>query len=94
MLSESPFKQFIQIPGANPILVPGVEGEWDDHLQEACDIVKDGETYYFYYHATSKSGRSYVVGVATASYPMGPWTKSEKNPVLDRSRKGRALDHT
>jgi len=83
-----PFTQFIQIPGPNPILVPGAKGKWDDHLLEACDIFKDGETYYFYYHATSQSGRSYVVGVATAPHPLGPWTKSERNPVLDQGSKG------
>ncbi len=85
---KSPFNQFIQIPGPNPILVPGAEGEWDDHLLEACDIFKDGETYYFYYHATSKNGRSYIVGVATAPHPMGPWTKAKENPVLDLGAKG------
>ena len=88
MMQESPFKQFIQIPGPNPILVPGSTGEWDDYLLEACDIFKDGETYYFYYHATSKNGRSYVVGVATAPHPMGPWVKSDKNPVLSLGEKG------
>jgi hypothetical protein len=81
-MQKKPFKQFIQIPGPNPIIVPGDEGEWDDHLLEACDIFKDGETYYFYYHATSKNGRSYEVGVATAPHPMGPWTKPAENPVL------------
>ena len=88
MKGKSPFDTFIQIPGPNPILVPGIDGEWDDNLLEACDIFKDRETYYFYYHATSKSGRSYAVGVATAPHPMGPWTKSQKSPVLSAGESG------
>lgn len=73
-------RPFIQIPGPNPILVPGSDGSWDDRIIESADVFKDHDTYYLYYHGAS--GRSgYQLGVATASHPLGPWTKYHGNPV-------------
>ncbi len=58
--------KFIHVPGPNPILTPGSAGSWDDGVIEACDIFKDHDTYYLYYHGTSKR-TAYQIGVATAS---------------------------
>jgi len=80
-------KQFIQIPGPNPILVPGEKGCWDDDMIEAADVFKDNDTYYLYYHATG-GGKGYRLGVATASHPLGPWTKYEGNPIVDIGQSG------
>ena len=73
--------RFIHIPGPNPILDEGEEGAWDEKYCETAGILKDGFTYYLYYHAVGQ-GRGYRTGVATASHPMGPWKKYEQNPVL------------
>jgi predicted GH43/DUF377 family glycosyl hydrolase len=78
--------EFIQIPGPNPVLVPGESG-WDSKVLEACDILKDHDTYYFYYHAVGEKG-SYQIGVATADHPLGPWKKYKKNPILEVGPKG------
>ena len=42
--------KFIQIPGPNPILRQGKPGAWDDVMLEMCDILKDNDKYYLYYH--------------------------------------------
>ena len=80
--------KLIQIPGPNPILVPGDVKAWDGGVLESCNVLKDGDTYYLYYHAQPghRSGlsRGYRLGVATASHPLGPWTKYDKNPILNR----------
>ena len=34
-------RQFIQIPGSNPIVVVGGKGAWDERCIESCDILKD-----------------------------------------------------
>ena len=78
---ERAMSNFIHIPGPNPILAPGCEGSWDEGVIEACDIIKDHDTYYLYYHGTSRDS-GYQIGVATAAHPLGPWTKHEGNPVL------------
>lgn len=77
---ERATSEFIQIPGPNPILIPGESG-WDSKVVEAADILKDHDTYYLYYHAVGEGG-SYQLGVATADHPLGPWKKYEKNPIL------------
>ena len=85
--------QFIQIPGPNPILVPGDESAWDGNVIEACNALKDGNTYYLYYHGTPKDEKKwprtgYRIGVATAPHPLGPWTKYEGNPIIDLGPEG------
>ena len=83
---------FIQIPGPNPILKPGVLGSWDDNILEASDALEEYGTYYLYYHGSKGAfygnsgigeGKGYQIGVATASHPLGPFTKYEKNPILE-----------
>jgi len=78
--------EFIQVPGPNPILIPGENG-WDSRVIEAADILKDHDTYYFYYHAVGEKG-SYQLGVATADHPLGPWKKYENNPILEVGPEG------
>ncbi len=75
-------RRFIQIPGPNPILRRGEPGEWDDGCIEAGDIFKDygegREVYYLYYHGFPNPTRSqhlYNIGIATATSPLGPFTK-------------------
>jgi hypothetical protein len=79
--------QFIHIPGPNPILKPGPEGSWDSGVLEACDMLKDVDTYHLYYHGTSPTS-SYQVGVVTASHPLGPFSRPVAEPVLPVGPKG------
>jgi hypothetical protein len=86
-------RPFLQIPGPNPIIVRGGKGAWDEDVIEACDVLKDFETYYFYYHGVPKDQTKwgvlgYRVGLATASHPLGPWFKYGDHPVLDLGPKG------
>ncbi len=73
--------RFIHIPGPNPLLDEAGPGAWDERHCETRGILKDGFTYYLYYHALGQ-GRGYRTGVATASHPLGPWQKYEQNPIL------------
>jgi hypothetical protein len=77
---------FIHVMGPSPAIVPGEKGAWDDWILECCDCFKDGDTYYWYYHARGDETlypKGYRVGVATAPTPLGPWTRYERNPILD-----------
>jgi len=85
--------RFVEIPGPDPILVPGGPGDWDGLMLEASGILKDENTYYLYYHARPKDHKAwkrtgYRLGVATAPHPLGPWTKYQGNPILDLGPKG------
>lgn len=77
---------FIQIPGPNPILIPGLEGTWEGGVVETSDAFKDFGTYYLYYHGNGGDG--YQLGVATAPHPLGPFEKYDGNPILERGSSG------
>jgi len=79
--------KFIQIPGPNPVLTPGPEGSWDDHVVEAADAFRDVDKYYFYYHATG-ADKGYRLGVASADEPLGPFIKHGDEPILNLGEEG------
>ena len=83
-ISAIEHSSFTQIPGPNPLLIPGKPGAWDDGMCEMCDILKDDGKYYLYYHATGR-GESYRVGVAVSDSPLGPFVKHGTEPILDLS---------
>ena len=76
---------FIHTVGPSPAITPGAPGSWDDRALESGQCFRDGDTYYWYYHAYSEAGpdAGYQIGVATAPSPTGPWTKYEGNPILE-----------
>jgi hypothetical protein len=81
-------RQFIQIPGPNPIIRTGPKGAWDSMMLEASDAFRDVGTYYFYYHAIGQGNENeankpgYQVGVASSNHPLGPFKKHGDGPVL------------
>jgi|GEM_PF-1726155 hypothetical protein len=82
-----PAPRFVQIPGPNPLLKPGPEGNWDDGMLEASDAFFDDGITYFYYHAVG-AGQGYRLGVATASHPLGPFRKHGMAPIVDSGPAG------
>lgn len=62
-----------------------VSQEWETvwpRVNEGPYVLKKGDTYYMTYSANSYESPHYGIGFATASSPMGPWTKYEENPIL------------
>ena len=84
---------FIHIPGPDRLIKTGKDGEWDDEFIEASDAFEDLGTYYFYYHGHG-GGNSYRIGVATATNPLGPFTKYGNGPILELGEKGTWDDRT
>ncbi len=79
---------FVHIPGPNPAITAGEEGAWDDRTLESADCFADNGTYYWYYHAFDQPSLVecyYQIGVATATNPLGPWTRYSGNPILQKS---------
>ena len=86
-------KGFVHVLGPSPAIAPNAdEAAVDSRILESCDIIKDLDTYYWYYHAQSKDKsrwpRGYRICVATAPTPLGPWKRFENNPVLDHGPEG------
>ena len=86
-------RPLVHILGPSPAISPSTDPSLVDSLMlESCDVLKDNDTYYWYYHARSRDRnrwpRAYRVCVATAPGPLGPWTKYDKNPILDHGPEG------
>lgn len=64
----------------------GAAGAWDSlRVQEPHVIIGPDGTWIMAYMAETtdyQQGRSEKCGIATATNPLGPWTKSPNNPVL------------
>lgn len=75
---------FIHIPGPNPILMNGEKGSWDDVKIEACDALRDHDTYFLYYHGNRKG---WQIGVATSKSPLGPFERYSDKPILPQGPK-------
>ena len=52
---------------------------------EGSVIFKKDNTYYMMYSANYFGGKNYAVGYATAKSPLGPFTKADNNPVLEKN---------
>lgn len=64
-----------------------VSQEWEEvwpRVNEGSFIIKHNGLYYMSYSANSYESPFYGVGCATATTPMGTWTKYEENPLLQK----------
>ena len=54
-------------------------------IMEGPTVIKKDGIYYLFYSANHFQSIDYAVGYATATSPMGPWTKHAGNPIIHRS---------
>ncbi|MFC1738452.1 hypothetical protein ACFL1G_05305 [Planctomycetota bacterium] len=73
----------------NPILELGASGSWEDQHVACAYIVKEKADKFYMWYSAKGSGRDeelgrnvWDIGLATASSPVGPWKKYEKNPIM------------
>ncbi|MFD2147815.1 glycoside hydrolase family 43 protein [Mucilaginibacter antarcticus] len=57
-------------------------------VSEGPTVVKRDGLYYMLYSCNDFRNINYAVGYATATSPMGPWTKYTGNPILSRAVTG------
>ena len=60
-------------------------GEVNRRWTEGTALFKLGDTYYITYSANFFGGDWYAVGYATAKSPLGPYTKANNNPILEKN---------
>ncbi len=69
----------------NPVLEPGINGEWDDVWLGCPSVLFDGSIYHMWYNAWNVNLPDVVrIGHATTLHPDSTWIKDSNNPVLDR----------
>lgn len=68
------------------------ESGWEDtwnaewSVTEGPTVIRQGNTYYLFYSANDFRNPDYAVGYATASSPLGPWTK--QGVLISRNNMG------
>ncbi|MBE8722247.1 glycoside hydrolase family protein [Sphingobacterium pedocola] len=89
---DGPWKRYDQ-----PCLLPGKDGEWDDHCTTNPAFIKgeDGK-YWLYYKSWNTAEYSNMAGavrgnrkygLAKADHPLGPYHKVSDKPVIDFSNR-------
>ena len=58
----------------------GITEQWQ--WNEGAFVLKYQGLYYLMYSANFYASAEYSIGYATATHPLGPWTKYEGNPIL------------
>jgi len=64
-----------------------VSQQWETvwpRVNEGAFVTKHKGIYYLTYSANSYESQFYGVGCATATSPMGPWTKYDHNPIFQK----------
>ena len=56
----------------------------DSKSVQGPSVFKLNNVYYLFYSANNFRSPNYAVGLATSSSPLGPWKKSNKNPLIDQ----------
>lgn len=79
---ESPVKK----KGAPVYLIsPAEEWEMNDvPVTEAPWMIKHQSVYYLLYSGGSADSEHYAIGYATATHPLGPFTKYHGNPIIHK----------
>jgi len=78
-----------------PTLMSDAQSEWESRSvtnkeanrrwTEGSFTIKQDGIYYMMYSANFFGGENYALGYATADSPLGPFTKSADNPVLQKN---------
>ncbi len=78
-----------------PVSMDNQQAEWESRSVTSHEVnrrwtegsytFKHQGTYYMLYSANHFAGENYAVGYATAKSPLGPYTKADNNPVLQKN---------
>jgi hypothetical protein len=77
-----------------PVSMKDKQAEWESRSVTSKEVnrrwtegsvtFRHNDTYYIMYSANYFGGKNYAVGYATGKSPLGPFTKSANNPVLQK----------
>lgn len=74
-----------------------VSQPWEEvwpRVNEGSFVIKHNGVYYLTYSGNSYESQFYGIGFATATDINGPWTKYEKNPILQKPGKLVGVGHS
>ena len=78
-----------------PVKMSDKQAEWESRSVTSKEVnrrwtegsftFRKGNRYYMMYSANHFGGENYAVGYATSNNPLGPFTKADNNPVLEKN---------
>lgn len=78
-----------------PLKMDDKNSEWESRSVTSKEInrrwtegsftFKKNDIYYIMYSANYYAGENYAVGYATSKSPLGPFVKSDKNPIIEKN---------
>ncbi len=71
-----------------PTVILRPESDWETrngHVTEGPWMIKHQGRYYLLYSGSGADTPDYAVGYATADSPVGPFTRAENNPIIQRA---------
>jgi beta-xylosidase len=78
-----------------PVTMKDKQAEWESRSVTSKEVnrrwtegsvtFRKGDTYYIMYSANYFGGKNYAVGYATSQSPLGPFVKSNDNPILGKN---------
>ena len=78
-----------------PVTMKDKQAEWESRSVTSKEVnrrwtegsvtFRKGDVYYIMYSANYFGGKNYAVGYATSKSPLGPFTKSDDNPILSKN---------
>ena len=78
-----------------PVKMNDPQAEWESRSVTSKEVnrrwtegsftFKKGNTYYMMYSANFFGGENYAIGYATSKNPLGPFTKADNNPILEKN---------
>ncbi len=70
----------------SPLIQDGMQQDWEvENVNEGPEMIKRGDTYYLTYSGNGYVHANYGIGYATSQSPLGPFAKSEANPIIVRN---------
>lgn len=78
-----------------PVTMDDKQAEWESRSVTSREVnrrwtegsytFRHNDRYYMMYSANHFGGENYAVGYATANNPLGPYTKANNNPILEKN---------
>jgi len=78
-----------------PVKMNDPQAEWESRSVTSKEVnrrwtegsftFKKGDTFYMMYSANFFGGENYAIGYATSKNPLGPYTKADNNPILEKN---------
>jgi beta-xylosidase len=73
---------FVTVSGDPQVMLEPDVGSWEGFIREGTWVIEHEGVFHLMYSGNMYDTTEYAMGVATATAPMGPYTRDPRNPIL------------